>query len=159
MDNRRCGDFKFESNSRIECKSPAHTIFRLVPMRLIKYPKLDEQCESLPLLDGLTLDIKVSCDTRWIFHRVSGWSRQVFRSSGVRFAFSLCNMLMSLKSVANLISSMTLLNIIATPHIVTTRIGSRPDVSNGYRCGGVVGIYMRRRGTELCLPSGCHCCS
>jgi len=71
MESRCCIDLKFESNSRIHCNSPAHTIFRLVPMRLIKNPKLHEQCESRPLLDGFALDVKVSYDTRWIFHRVS----------------------------------------------------------------------------------------
>jgi len=58
-------------------------------------PKLHVQCESWPLLDGFALDVKVSYDTRWIFHRSSGSSRLVFRSSWVRFAFSVCNRLMS----------------------------------------------------------------
>ena len=102
------------------------------------------------------MDVKVSYNTRWIFHRFSGLSRLVFRSWWVRFAFSACNKLMSLKSVGNVILSMTLLNVSATPGIVTTRIGSRVDVSAGHPCGGVFWIYMRQRGTELCLRSGCH---
>jgi len=39
MESRRCRDLKFESNSRIRRNSPAHTIFCLVPMRLINNPK------------------------------------------------------------------------------------------------------------------------
>ena len=51
---------------------------------------------------------------------------------------------------------MTLLNITATPSIVTTRIDSRADVCAGCPCSGVFWISMRRRGTELCLCSGYH---
>jgi len=39
MESRSCSDLKFESNSRIHHNSPAHTIFRLLPMRLIKHPE------------------------------------------------------------------------------------------------------------------------
>jgi len=39
MESRRCSVQKVESNSRIRYNSPAHTIFRLVSMRLIKNPK------------------------------------------------------------------------------------------------------------------------
>jgi len=63
---------------------------------------------------------------------------------------------MSLKSVANVISSITLLNISATPGIVTTRIGSRADVSAGCPCGGVFCVSIRRRDIEFCLCCGHH---
>jgi len=96
----------------------------------------------------------VSYNTRWIFHRFSGSSRLVFISLWVRFAFSAFNKLMSVISVANVISSMTLLDVSATPVIVTTRIGSWADVSAGCPCGGVFWISMRQKGTELCLRSG-----
>jgi len=119
-------------------------------------PKLHEQCESWPLLDGFALDVKVPYDTRWIFHRFSGSSRLVFGSLWVRFTFSACNKLMSWKSVANVISSITLFNVSATPGIVTTRIGSRVDFSAVCPGGGVFWISMRRRGTALCLSSGYH---
>jgi len=36
------------------------------------------------------------------------------------------------------------------------QVGSRGDVSAGSPWGGVFGISMRRRGTELCLRSGSH---
>ena len=39
MESQSCTDLKFESNSRIHHNLPAHTILRLVPMRLIKNPK------------------------------------------------------------------------------------------------------------------------
>jgi len=39
MLTRLCSDLKFESNSHIHRNSSAHTIFHLVPMRLIKYSK------------------------------------------------------------------------------------------------------------------------
>ena len=65
---------------------------------------------------------------------------------------------MSLKSVAYVISSMTLLNLSATPGIGYTRISSRADVSAGCPCGGVFWTSMRRRGAELCLRNGCNSC-
>jgi len=51
---------------------------------------------------------------------------------------------------------MTILNISATPGIVTTRIGSNADVGAGCPCGGVDWISERRRGTELCLCDVYH---
>jgi len=39
MESRSCSDLKFQSNSRIHHNSPAHTIFCLVLMRLIKNHK------------------------------------------------------------------------------------------------------------------------
>jgi len=38
MESRRCSDQKSESNSRMGRNSPSNTIFRLVPIRLIKNP-------------------------------------------------------------------------------------------------------------------------
>ena len=122
-------------------------------------PKLHEQYESWPLLDGFALDVEVSYDTRWIIHRGSGASRLVFRFSYVRFAFSACIKSMSLKSVAIVISLMTLLNVSATPGIVTATIASRVDVRAGCPCSGVCWISMRRQGTDLCLRRGYHSCS
>jgi len=131
-------------------------LYRWAPSNI---PKLHEQCESWPLLDGFALDVDVSYNTRWILHRFYDSSRLVFRSVWVRFAFSACNKLMCLKSVANVIWSMTLVKFSVTPSIVTSRIGCRVDVSAGCPCSGVFWITMRWRGTELCLSSGHHSCS
>jgi len=48
MELWHCSNLKFESNSRIQYNDSAHAIFYLGPMRLIKYPKLHDQCESRP---------------------------------------------------------------------------------------------------------------
>jgi len=134
-----------------------HTLFLVLYRRdSSNIARLHEQCESWPLLDGFALDVKISYDTRWIFHRVSGLSRLVLRSSWVRLALSAFNKSISLTSVANVISSMTLLNVSATPGIVTTMIGSRADVSAGCPCGGVFWISLRGRCTELYLRRGYH---
>jgi len=53
-----------------------------------------------------------------------GSSRLVFRFWWVRFGFSACNKLMLWKFDSYVISSMTRLNVSATPGIVITRIGS-----------------------------------
>jgi len=63
---------------------------------------------------------------------------------------------MSLKSVPYVILSMTLLNVSATLGIVTTRIGSKADVSAGCPCCGVDCISERQWGTEFCLHYGYH---
>jgi len=121
-----------------------------------KIPKLYELGESWLLLDGFALNVKVSYDTTWIFHRFSGSSILVFRSRWVRFAFSGCNKLMSLKSVPYVISLMTLMNISTTLGVVTTKNGSKADVCAECPCGGVDWIFNRRRGTEFCLRNGYH---
>ena len=54
-------------------------------------PKPHVQCESWPLLDGFTLDVKVSYETMWIFHQFSSFSIPVFRSLWVRFTLSASN--------------------------------------------------------------------
>ena len=113
--------------------------------------KLHEQCESWLLLDGITLDVEVSYYTRWIFDQFSGSSRLLFKSLLVRFVFSVCNKLIPLKSVPNVISSMTLLNFSSTPGIVTTRIGSMSNVTARCPCGGVDWITERRWDTEFWL--------
>jgi len=92
----------------------------------------------------------------WIFHRVSGSSILMFRSLRLRFAFSACNKLTSLKSVPCVISSITLLKVSATPGIVTTRIGSRAEISAGCPWGDVDWISNRQRGTEFNLWSRYH---
>jgi len=119
-------------------------------------PQLHKQYECWPLLDGFALKVKVSNNTRWIFHLFSGASIMRFRSSWVRFAFSTCNKLMSLKLVLYVILSMTLLNVSATLGIVTTIIGSKADVSAGCPCGGIDWITNRRWSTEFCLRNGYH---
>jgi len=83
------------------------------------------------LLDGFALDVNVSYNIRSIFDRFSGSSPLVFRSSWVRFAFSACDKVMSLKFVRYVILSITVLNVSATPGIVTTSIGSQADVGAG----------------------------
>jgi len=130
--------------------------FVLYRWDLSKIPKLHVQCDSWPLLDGLALYVNVSYDTRWIFHWFSSSSMLVFRSSWVRFAFSACNRLTSLKSVPCVISSMTVLEVSATPGIVTTEIGSWANISAGCPWGGVVCISNRQRGTEFNLWSSYH---
>jgi len=117
-------------------------------------PKLHAQWESWPFFDGFPLNVKISCETRWILRRISGSSILVFRSLWVRFAFSVFNNWMRLKLVTYVISSMTLLNVSVIPGIATIRIGSRADVSAGCHGSGVVWISMRRRGTECCLHDG-----
>ena len=122
--------------------------------------KLHAQEESWPLCDGFALDVKVSYDTRWIFHRFSGSSILLVGSLWVRFAFSLCNTLTSLKSVPCVISPMTLLKVSATLGIVTTRICSTAEISAGSPWGEVDWISNRRRGTEFNLGRRYHyCCS
>jgi len=51
---------------------------------------------------------------------------------------------------------MTLFNVSATAGIVTTKIGSRADVSAGCPCSGVDWISNWERGTEFCLRNGYH---
>jgi len=121
-----------------------------------KIPKLHGQCDSRPLLDGFALEVNVSYIIRWIFCRLSGSSILVFRSWQMRFAFSVCNMLTSLKLVACVTSSMTVLKVSATPGIVTTMIDSSAYISAGCPWGDVVWISNRRRGTEFNLWSGYH---
>ena len=53
----------------------------------------------------------------------------------------------------------TLLNVSAPPGIVTTMIGSKPDVSAGWPCSGADWIAEMQQGTEFCLHSGYHLCS
>jgi len=101
----------------------------------------------------------VSYDTRWIFHLFSASLILVLRSLWGRFAFSVCNMLMSLKLVPDVIYSITLLNVSATSGIVITRIGSNADVHAGCPCGGVDWISERWWGTEFCVRNGYHSCS
>jgi hypothetical protein len=48
-----------------------------------------------------------------------------------------------LKFDASVILAITVLNVSATPGLVTTRIGSRVDVSAGCHCGVVFWISMR----------------
>jgi hypothetical protein len=91
-----------------------------------------------------------------MFHQISGLSILVFRPVWVRFAFSTCIMLMSLKLVPYVILSMTLLNVTATLDIDNTRIGSKADVSTGYLFGGDDWISERRHGTEFCLLNRYH---
>jgi hypothetical protein len=74
----------------------------------------------------------------------------------VRFACSACNKLTSLKSVQYVISLMTNLKVSATMSIVTTRIGSRVEISAGCPWGGVVWISNRRQGTEFNLWGRYH---
>jgi len=69
------------------------------------------------------------------------------------------NKLKGLKSVPYVISSLTLLNVSASPGIVTTRIGSKADVSAACPCGGVDWISQRRWGTQFYLRYGYHSCS
>jgi len=69
---------------------------------------------------------------------------------------SRCNQWTSLKSVPCVISSMTLLMVSATLDIVTTRIGSRADISAGCLWSGVDWICKGRQGTEFNLWSGYH---
>jgi len=144
-------DLKFKSNYPIYYNSPPTLFILLCQWDSLKHPKLDKQCESWPLLDGFALDVKVSYETRWIFHWFSSSSRLLFRSLWVTFAFSMCNKSMRLKLIAYVISSLILLNVSATPCIVTTRIGSRANASTGCPCSGVFCISMRQWGAELCL--------
>jgi hypothetical protein len=102
------------------------------------------------------MDVKVSYDTRWIFHQFSGMSIKVFKSSWARFTFSACNKLTRLKSVPCVILSITHLKDSATPGIVTTRIGSCGEINAGFPWGGVDWISNMRRGTEINIWSGYH---
>ena len=158
MESRHCSDLMCKSNSLIQCNAPADTIFRLVPIGLIKNPNHHEQCESWPLLDGFALDVEVSYETRWFLHRFSGSSIFVFRSSWVRYPLSTCSKWISSQSVPYVISSMTLLNILATRGIVTTSISSNADVSTRCPCSGVDLISERRHGNEVCLCNRYHAC-
>jgi len=119
-------------------------------------PTLHEQCESWLLLDGFALDVKVTYDTRLIFHQLCGSSILLFRPSWGRVAFSTCTELMSLKSVPYAISLMTLLNVSATPGIVSTRIGSKANVNTGCPCSVVDWISERQLRTEFCFHNGYH---
>ena len=131
-------------------------IFVLYWLDPSKIPKLHEQCGSWPLLDCFALDVRITYETRWIFHQFSGASILVFRSSWVRYAYSVCNKFTSLTSVTYVIPSMTFLNVSATPGIVITRIGSQADVCAGCPCGWVDWTLGRWLGTEFCVPTGYH---
>jgi len=61
----------------------------------------------------------------------------------MRFAFSAYNKLNRLKLVPGVILSITLLNVSATPGIVTTRISLRAEISAGSPWGGVDWISNR----------------
>jgi len=63
---------------------------------------------------------------------------------------------MSLESVPYVTTSMTRLNVSATPGIVTTRIGSKAEVSTGWSCGGGDWISERWQGAECCLHNRYH---
>jgi len=83
----------------------------------------------------------------------------VVRSLWAGFAFSACTTLTRLNSVPRVISSITVLKVSATPGIVTTRIGSRAEISAGCPWGGVHWISNRQQGTEFNLWSRYHSCS
>ena len=72
----------------------------------------------------------------------------------MRFQFNACNKLKGLKSVLYVSSLLTLLNVSATPGIVTSRIGSEADAGAGWPCGGGDWISERQRGTERYLHNG-----
>jgi len=91
-----------------------------------------------------------------MFHQFSGSSILVLRFFCGRFGFSVYNQFTILQSVPCVISSIILLTVSATPGIVTTRIGSRAEISAGCRWGGVDWISIVRRGTELNLWSRYH---
>jgi len=103
-----------------------------------KIPKLHAHFDRCRLCNGFALDVQVSHETRWIIHPFSSICILVFRFSCVRFTFSTCNTFTILKLVSNVILLMTLLNVSATAGIVTTKIGSRADLSAGCWRGGVV---------------------
>jgi len=58
--------------------------------------------------------------------------------------------------VPYVIPSITLLNVSATPGIVTTRTGSKVDVNAGWPCCGVDWISEMQWETELCLRNAYH---
>jgi len=156
MESQRCCASKFESKSRI-CHPTL--FFVLDPCNSSIIPKLNEHCQSWLLLDGIALDVKTWYNTRWTLHRMCRESILVFRSSWVRCAVCVCNELISLNSVTYYILLMTLLNVCATPGIVTTRIRSNADVITGCPCGGVDWISEMLWGTGYCLSNGYNLCS
>jgi len=131
-------------------------VFVLYRWDLSQIPQLYEQFESRPLLDGFAVDIQVSYNPRGICHLFSGSSILQFKSSWVWFTFSVCNKLVSLTAIPCVISSMTVLKVTATPGIVTTKIGSRADISAGCPWGCVAWISNRRWSTEFNLCSWYH---
>ena len=108
------------------------------------------------MLDGIALDVQVLYNTRLIFHRFSDSSIMEFRSSWVRFVYSVCNKLMSFKSVPCVNHSMTVLNMSATSGIVTTMISSSADTCAGCLFGGVDWISNTRQGTKFNFWSRYH---
>ena len=95
----------------------------------------------------------VSHNIRCIFQFCS---ISVFRTSWVIFASSVCTMVKSLELVPYLISSMTLFKVSATLGIVTSRIGSKADISAGCPCSGVDMISEWRRGRVVDLHNTYH---
>jgi len=83
----------------------------------------------------------------------------LFRSFEVRFTFSASNKFTSWKSVTYAILRVTVLNISASPGIVTITIGSRVEVSTGCPRAGVLWVSKWRRGTECSLCYGYLSCS
>jgi len=99
------------------------------------------------------MEFKVSYNIRWIFHWFSGSSILVFRSSEFGFAHLACHKLTNLNLVPCVILLMTVLKLTATPGIVTTTIGSKPDTNAGFPWRCVVCISNRQWGTEFNLWS------
>jgi len=156
MESRCCCNLKLESILAFIAICQ-HTLFLVLYWwDTSKIPQLHKQHASWPLLDGFALDVRVSYETRWIFYRFSGLSRLVFQSMLVTFPFSVCNKFIIFKWVPYVISSMTLLNVSATPGIVTTMIHTRAKVCAGSPTAGVVWISQRWRSTEFGFSNGSH---
>jgi len=149
-------DMKFESNFRIVHNLPAHTVSSLMPMGLIKNPKT-------PCTVGELVVTWWFCSECYgiVWHKVDIPSVFWLVNTGVQILMrEIC--IFAVQSVDEfepvpcIILSITLLKVSATPGIVTTRIGSRAEISAGCLWGGVDLIFNRRWGTEFNLLSAYH---
>jgi len=159
MESWHCRDLKFESNSRIHCNSPAHAIFCLVLMRLIKNPKTLWTVWEPAIAWSFRSRCQSIIQQRVDFPSVLWLINTAVQILVARFAFSIWKQLMSLKSVPCVIRSITVFKVCATLGIVTTKIGSWDIISAWSRWEGVIYISNRWRHTEFDFWSGYHFCS
>jgi len=114
-------------------------------------PNLPAQYASLPVREGLTLDVKLSYETSCISNQLSSSLILVFWSMWQRSANSACNMGASSKLIWYVISSMKVSNLAATSGVVTARMGSRANGSG--RCPWAGVVCISRGGRALNSPS------
>jgi len=156
MESRSCSDLKFESNSRVHPNLPAYAVFHSVPMRLIKNPKTPWTVSELAVAWWFRSRcygiIQHKLDIPSVFRLLNSGDQillgelRIFRVHQVNE--------FEIGSICQLVDYT--LECLCNSGIVTTKIGSKADVSAGCSCSGVDWISNRWRDTEFCLCNGYH---